>query len=203
MTMKNKKPIIGMKFGRLLALHEVGKGNRGYIYSFQCDCGNTKELPASSVRTGKVLSCGCLRSETTKAKNFVHGLIHTGSYKSWSAMKSRCNNKNQKSNQRYGLLGYDKSWELFENFVADMGERPIGMTLDRIDNSKGYSKENCRWATPSQQNRNTKQNVFITHNGKTLCMKDWSIETGIPYPTIQDRVKRNKTPAEILEIANV
>ena len=200
--MANKKPIIGMKFGRLTALYETGKGSHGYMYLFQCDCGNTKELSASIVRTGKTSSCGCLRSETTSTKNFVHGLVHSRSYQSWQAMKTRCTNKNQDAYKRYGGAGlsFDPSWEFFENFVKDMGERPIGMSLDRIDNNKGYSKENCRWATIAQQNRNTKQNVFITHNGKTMCMKDWSYETGIPYPTIQDRVKRNKTPAEILEI---
>lgn len=198
--MTKKKDIFNQKFGRLVAIEEVGKGNRGYIYLFQCECGNKKKLSGSIVSTGKVKSCGCLKSEMTIAKNFVHGLVHSGAYSSWQAMKTRCNNKNQKSNARYAHIGYDSDWEIFENFVRDMGERPIGMTLDRIDNSKGYSKSNCRWATVAQQNRNTRQNVFITHNGKTLCMKDWSIETGIPYPTIQDRVKRNKTPAEILEI---
>lgn len=198
--MAKKKDIFNQKFGRLVAIEEVGKGNRGYIYLFQCECGNKKELSGSIVSTGKVRSCGCLKSEMTTAKNFVHGLVHSGAYSSWQAMKTRCNNKNQKSNERYAHLGYDPSWDAFENFVKDMGERPAGMTLDRIDNSKGYSKANCRWATVAQQNRNTRQNVFITHNGKTMCMKDWANETGIPYPTIQDRVKRKKTTAEILEI---
>lgn len=202
MTMAKRKQIIGLKFGRLTALHEVGKGNRGYIYLFQCDCGNKKELSGSIVKTGKTVSCGCVRSETIRAKNFVHGLVHTGAYQSWQAMKSRCTNPNQKAYKRYGGAGlsFEKSWELFENFVKDMGERPSGMTLDRIDNLKGYSKENCRWATVNEQNRNTKQNVFITHNGKTMCMKDWANETGIPYPTIQYRVSQNKTPDQILEI---
>ena len=200
--MANKKPIIGMKFGRLIALHETGKTKRGYFYLFQCDCGNTKELPASMVRSGKTSSCGCLRSESISAKNFVHGLVHSGSYQSWQGMKSRCSNKNQDAYKRYGGIGlsFNPSWETFENFVKDMGERPVGMTLDRIDNSKGYSKDNCRWATPAQQNRNTKQNVFITHDGETMCMKDWSNKTGIPYTTIQDRVKKRFTPEKILEI---
>lgn len=192
--------MIGKRFGRLIATQETGRDGNGYRYLFACDCGKELETRGALVRSGKTQSCGCLRSEMTAAKNFVHGMVHSGSYKSWQAMKTRCTNQNQEANKRYWNLGYALEWEVFENFVRDMGERPHGMTLDRIDNSKGYSKENCRWATIAQQNRNTKQNVFITHNGKTMCMKDWANETGIPYPTIQDRVKRNKTPAEILEI---
>lgn len=198
--MPKKIEMIGKRFGRLLTLGKTGKDGNGYRYLFACDCGNTKDLSGASVRSGHTLSCGCLRSNVIAAKNFVHGMVHSGSYKSWQAMKTRCTNPNQESSKRYLNLGYAPEWDVFENFVRDMGERPHGMTLDRIDNFKGYSKENCRWATVAQQNRNTKQNVFITHNGKTLCMKDWANETGIPYPTIQDRVKRNKTPAEILEI---
>lgn len=197
--MPKKVNMIGKRFGRLIATKESGKDGNGFRYVFACDCGNTIDSGGASVRSGKTRSCGCLKSETTAAKNFVHGMVHSGSYKSWQAMKTRCTNPNQASNARYAQVGYDPDWESFENFVRDMGERPHGMTLDRIDNSKGYSKGNCRWATIAQQNRNTKQNVFITHNGKTMCMKDWANETGIPYPTIQDRVKRNKTPAEILE----
>lgn len=196
--MKNKIETIGLRFGRLLVLEESGKGNRGYNYLCQCDCGEKKVINGSVMRKGKVLSCGCLRSETTAAKNFVHGLIHTGAYKSWKAMKTRCTNPSQRAYKTYGALGFDPSWEVFENFVRDMGERPAGMTLERIDNSKGYSKENCRWATVAEQNRNTRQNKYITHNGKTMCMRDWARETNIPYPTIQDRVRRNLTPEQIL-----
>lgn len=193
--------MIGKRFGRLIAIEEAGKGANGFKYLFKCDCGNEKVISGPVVRSGKASSCGCLKSETMSAKNFVHGLIHSGSYKSWCAMKSRCNNANQTANKRYANLGYDPNWELFENFVKDMGERPIGMTLDRIDNNKGYSKENCRWATSKQQNRNTRRNVLITHNGKTQCMKDWAEETGIPYPTIQDRVRRGWSEDQVLERA--
>lgn len=201
--MPKKIQMIGNKYGRLIALQNTGKDGHGYRYLFSCECGGTIETSGASVRSGHTSSCGCLRSETTSAKNFVHGLVHSGAYKSWRAMKTRCTNTNQASNIRYAELGFCADWELFENFVRDMGERPHGMTLDRIDNSKGYSKENCRWATIAEQNRNTRQNVFITHNGKTMCMKDWSLETGIPYPTIQDRVKRNLSPEKILEVSHV
>ena len=203
--MAKVKNMVGQKFGRLTAIELLDKGKRGYHYLFACDCGNTKNICGSLVRTGKTLSCGCLRSETTAKKNFVHGLVHTGAYQSWLAMKTRCTNPNQSAYKRYGGrgIGFDPSWKLFENFVADMGERPVGMTLERIDNSKGYCKSNCKWATSAEQSRNTRQNVMITHNGKTMCMTDWAKETGIPYPTIQDRVKRGLVAEQILGENNV
>jgi hypothetical protein len=196
--MGKQTEMIGKKYGRLTALHQTGKDHKGFRYLFACDCGNEKDISGALVRSGRTSSCGCLKSEMITAKNFVHGMINSESYKSWQAMKTRCNNSNQEANKRYANLGYCSEWESFENFMRDMGERPHGMTLDRIDNSKGYSKENCRWATIAEQNRNTKQNVFITHNGKTMCMRDWAAETGIPYPTIQYRMRQNKSPAEIL-----
>jgi hypothetical protein len=191
--------MIGKKYGRLTAIKQSGKDKTGYRYLFACDCGSEKETSGAFVRSGSVLSCGCLKSEMIATKNFVHGMIHSGAYKSWCAMKTRCTNANQEANKRYAHLGFDSSWKVFENFVRDMGERPVGMTLERIDNTKGYSKDNCRWATAAEQSRNTKQNVFITHEGKTMCMTDWARETGIPYTTIQDRVRRNLEPSQILE----
>jgi len=197
------KPMIGIKYNRLTALKEVRMGNRGMIYLFQCDCGNQKELCSSAVRSGHSKSCGCLRVETTSQNNTTHGAVNSSSYQTWQAMKTRCLNPKSSSYKNYGdrnITICDK-WMSFEGFFEDMGERPDGYSLDRIDNNKGYSKENCRWATPAEQNRNTRQNKFLTKNGKTMCMRDWSNETGIPYPTIQDRVRRGWSDDRVLERA--
>jgi hypothetical protein len=196
-----KAEMMHKRFGRLLVYADAGKDHRGeYQYIVLCDCGESKVLRGSSMRKGSAKSCGCLRRETTAAKNHKHGGVGTPTYESWQGMKNRCLNANQKSYERYGAAGItiDPTWMDFAVFAADMGERPDGMTLDRIDNAKGYSKDNCRWATIAEQNRNTRQNVFLTHDGKTMCMKDWANETGIPYPTIQDRVRRGFPVERIL-----
>ena len=199
--MSNKIEMIGTKHNRLTCISEVGKGNRGYIYLFKCDCGNTKEISGSLVRKGSVKSCGCFRSEVTSAKNTTHGEVGSPTYETWTGMKARCDNPNHTAYNRYGGLGvtYASEWADYTQFKKDMGERPEGKTLDRIDNAKGYSKQNCRWATSYEQSRNTKQNVNITFNGKTQCMTDWAAELDIPLPTIQWRVASGKTTEQILE----
>lgn len=99
--------------------------------------------------------------------NYKHGHYSgnkaSGTYSSWAAMKSRCDDPNNDSYDHYGALdiSYDPRWNLFENFLADMGERPEGMTLDRLDSNKDYYKENCRWATHAEQTRNS-TNTKIT-----------------------------------------
>ena len=189
------------RFGRLVVCADAGKTKTGdYQYLVLCDCGKSKVIRGSVMRSGATKSCGCIRRETTAQKNFKHGGVGSATYESWQAMKNRCLNTNQPEYSRYGGAGIaiDLAWMDFANFIADMGERPQGKTLDRLDNAKGYAKDNCRWATAAEQNRNTKQNVFIEHDGKRLCMKDWAVETGIPYTTIQDRTRRNLPADKIL-----
>ena len=90
-------------------------------------------------------------------------------------------------------------WEDFEKFYADMGDRPEGMTLERINNNLSYSKDNCVWATYFEQNRNTRQNVILEKEGKRMCLTDWAEELGVPYPTLQDRVRRGWSTARVLQ----
>lgn len=117
--------------------------------------------------------------------NNKHGYSYTRTYKSWGLMKSRCNNPNLSNNYIYFDRGikYCEDWENFENFLVDMGDRPEGTSLDRIDNDKGYSKENCRWATFKEQSRNRRDNQLL--NGKTLS--EWSEILGIKRSTLAQR----------------
>lgn len=114
----------------------------------------------------------------------------TRTYRIWHGMKDRCLNKNNARFNRYGGRGITvcERWMDYRNFLADMGERPDGMSIDRIDNTKGYSPENCRWATTKQQSRNKSNNRIITHNGVTMTLADWSEHTGVKYQIIIERL---------------
>ena len=122
-----------------------------------------------------------------------HGMSRTKPYAAWQQMKERCLNSNSKSYKYYGGRGITvcKEWkDSFENFYKDMGDRPIKMTIDRIDNDGNYCKENCRWATINQQNNNRSTNNPITFRGKTLNITAWSRHVGKPLSTIINRINR-------------
>ncbi len=132
---------------------------------------------------------------------FKHGLVKHPMYRIWDAMIQRCTNKNNKKFHHYGGRGIvvDEKWKNFQNFYRDMFPSWVeGLTLDRIDNDKGYNKQNCRWVTMLQQNRNKRNNRFATFDGKTMCVKEWCIELQLNYDTICTRIKRGRSPEEAL-----
>ena len=126
-----------------------------------------------------------------------HGMAHTPLHNKWMSMKERCNNPNCKSYKRYGAKGikvcseWEDSFQSFYDWSMASGYKE-GLTIDRIDNSKGYSPDNCRWATSAEQNRNYSRNHLVTYNGKTQCIADWAKETGINRATILFRLQAGK-----------
>jgi len=194
------KDMIGIRYNKLVAIERLGKGNNGYNWLFKCDCGVEKTINGSVVRTGAVVSCGCHKREQVIKRNTKHGAVGTGTYNTWQGMNGRCNNPNHSAYKNYGGRGIlvCLEWKDFSQFLTDMDERPEGMTLDRIDNTKGYSKDNCKWATTAEQSRNTRQNVLLTLKDRTMCLMDWAKETNIPYTTLQWRIKQNQTTEQIL-----
>jgi len=161
----------GKRYNRLTIVSELPP--RVYPYGkYQmvlcvCDCGKEVPVRLSKIKCGWTKSCGCLQVEAVVRKNLKHGMTGSGSYKTWMAMKERCSTVNQDNYKHYGGKGITvcEDWlDSFDNFYRDMGDRPLGKSIDRIDNSKGYSKSNCRWATAKEQanNRgNGKQNKQI------------------------------------------
>lgn len=125
-------------------------------------------------------------------RNYKHGMTKTREYRSWHTMKTRCYHKECPSYQDYGGRGITvcDRWlgsDGFQNFLMDMGRRPLRTTLDRIDNNAGYEPSNCRWATRKEQQNNTRRNVLITYNGKTLNMTQWAEKLGVSRATLEKR----------------
>lgn len=191
--------IAGKTYGRLKAVSRTGSKNGKSEWLFECVCGEKRELIASRVISGGTKSCGCLKSESSRAtsiKNIKHGETGALTYNSWIAMRNRCDNTNHKDRASYGGrgIGYAAEWSDYRKFKDDMGERPSkDYTLDRIDVDKGYSKSNCRWATRHQQSRNRRDNAKFTFKGKTLCATDWAKELGICHSSFIDRALAGKT----------
>lgn len=165
----------GVKNGRLLMLEDVGSRNGSRLWKCQCDCGNVVEVIGSSVKFGHTLSCGCLHKENTSAANTTHGMSYSTEYRTYASMLGRCYNENNEKYPIYGERGIsvcDEWRESFETFFEDMGSKPKGLTLERMDVNRNYCKDNCIWDTPNEQaynQRKRKDNtsgrvgVFLKH----------------------------------------
>ncbi len=159
--------LTGEKFNRWTVISRAENTKTGQsMWNCICDCGNKGVVTGSTLKAGHSQSCGCLTAEKIGLLNLTHG--HTSGYtssktrNSWRGMRERCDNPGNSHYPIYGGRGisYPSEWSAFENFLTDMGERPDGMTLERIDVNKSYSKENCKWETLSRQafNINLKSN---------------------------------------------
>ena len=153
---RKKQDLQNMRFGRWRVLHELpGSGN--VRWQCECDCGATRGVTSSNLIGGQSTSCGCWKDEKTVARSTIHGLVESGAYTSWRGMIERCHNENADKFSYYGGRGITvcQRWrESFKAFHDDMGDRPCGMTIDRIDPDGNYELRNCRWATWKQQSAN-------------------------------------------------
>ena len=155
----------GERFGRLVVIDQAGLNRFRYkLWRCKCDCGQEKVISGNPLRRGLTRSCGCLKREQTAARNFKHGLTRTPSWKTWVGLFKRCYDPNCKAFKNYGGRGIQvcARWFEFKGFFADMGERPAGRSIDRVNNDGHYMLSNCRWATPSEQRRNSRAHPPIT-----------------------------------------
>ncbi len=199
--------ITGQTFHYLTAIKPIGssKGS-GVIWECLCKCGKTTNVTTKSLRRGNTKSCGCLNSERVIARNkagALHGMTKTRTWISWDSMIQRCTNPEHKSFDNYGGRGIKvhPAWlDEFSTFYKDMGERPAGTTLDRINSAGDYEPGNCRWATPQEQGNNRRNNISLTVGGVTDTLANWSRKTGIGQKTIMYRIKHGWSDEQTLSV---
>lgn len=184
----------GQRFGRLTAIEMVGPDRyKQIVWRCLCDCGNEAFVSASRLYRGVVRSCGCLRRDTTRINKTIHGHRYERLYGIWKRMNNRCHLESDSAYNNYGGRGisvcddwrnsYDdfRDWS-YENGYAD------DLSIDRIDNSRGYSPENCRWADSFTQANNTRRSRYITYGGITHSISEWSRLLDVHKATLRYRV---------------
>lgn len=167
---------VGMRFGHWEIMSAAPAKNGHSHFECRCVCGKIKSVMGGHLTSGRSTNCGC-----KKPGKYRHGQAGTRTHKIWQQMKSRCTNRKLPEFRHYGERGIRvcERWLTFENFLVDMGECPPTLSIDRIDNDKGYEPGNCRWATQREQCNNQRRTVRLTHNGQTLPLQQWADITGI------------------------
>jgi hypothetical protein len=199
----------GERFGRLVILR------RDFSYApnkaeharwiCQCDCGVSVSVRGTGLRSGETKSCGCLARELSSQRGRTiltkHGKANTPEHRCWKGMRDRCLSPRHRLYPRWGGRGITicPEWDDFMVFYRDMGPRPSpNHSLDRIDNDGPYAPGNCRWATRSEQQRNTRRNTLLTYQGRTMPIRAWADETGIHPNTLSSRIKKGWPPDRVL-----
>lgn len=197
----SRRPVecMGDRYGHCVVIGDAepvreSSGRWRRCVSYRCDCGITGVTRLTSLRSGRAKSCGCLRRKPYSGTrplptyNRTHGHSSrlegpTPTYRSWSGMIQRCTNPKRPFYRIYGARGIKvcERWLVFENFLADMGERPEGATLDRINPNGNYEPENCRWATTLEQANNTRRNRVVRDGAQSHTMAEWARSLGLSY----------------------
>lgn len=165
--------IVGCQYGRLKVIRVLGRrvypsGGWCYVVLCKCDCGKRVEILVPNLQNGSTLSCGCFKREKLRSEKTIHGHArrcrNSRAYGAWVRMNGRCSNRNGSDYRHYGGRGITvcRRWRNnYLNFLADMGEPPLGLTLERKNNNAGYSPKNCKWATRLEQANNTRVTAAV------------------------------------------
>lgn len=199
----------GDKIGLNTYIAEDRSHNDGRRHVFlKCNCGNLFSIQLNAIKSGHTKSCGCFRRNMVANNNFRHGLRKLPEYSLWLNMKQRCTNTKYKNFRIWGGRGITicNRWlSSFESFYNDMGKQPFKRAgIDRINNELGYSKENCRWASPKTQCNNTRRNVMISFNNEIKSAAMWAQELNLSYPKMMYHLRKKiKTVPEIFTISKI
>ena len=193
-----KKDLIGQRFGRLVVINEIKERKKHKImWLCQCDCGSTLEVLGECLRTGRTQSCGCWQKETTSERFRKYDPCYRRIRNIFKKMKRRCYAPDCSDYYLYGARGITicDEWLDSEYGVQKFIEWSLNngyqdsLSIDRIDNNKGYSPDNCRWTDAKNQARNRRNARTLTYNGETLCLAEWEERTGISQMTIRRRIE--------------
>lgn len=188
--------LTGQRFGRLVAVSPAPKTTKKNRWECICDCGNLTTVDMGCLRDGNTQSCGCLQKDIVRECNSTHkhtlNMNMSGAYKSWASMRSRILVESSSAYAYYGALGITicSEWDDFSCFYRDMGDRPEGFSLDRIDPNGNYEKSNCRWADKFTQANNKKKSIKITFNGGMFSIREMIKITGRSYMSIYKEMRR-------------
>lgn len=217
---KKRTDLTGIRIGKLVVLKDTGhvksykSGQSHPLWLCQCDCGNTTEVLQHMLRSERSKSCGCFRSEAPKLR--VRETLpksYPRDHSRWVNMMQRCYNEKHHAYANYGGRGIDvcRRWQVFGNYLLDVGSRPERMTLDRTDNNGGYwcgvcddcqlleRERNGQWATWFQQNRNRRDNVLVDCNGEMVPISVFAERIGFKRKTIERRVRSGYSNERLYE----
>jgi len=184
--------IVGSKFGYLTVLKDIGRAKDGQVvWTCECECGNYRNSVGSDLRSGKVNHCGCRRVKTgPKTIEPRKPRVRPPLYGVWNSLMQRCYNPNRESYKDYGARGITVSteWKDYKNFYRDMAPRPEGMSIEREDTNKGYSKDNCIWATAKEQQDNRTTSIRFDYRGRLYTLQELAEVSGLSKETLRSRI---------------
>jgi hypothetical protein len=202
--MGNKLNLLNKKFGKLtvIGISKIRRSGNHVYFTCKCECGNNSNVRGTLLNRGKTIQCQDCANKSLHANNKTHGMFGTSTYHVWIGMKERCCNPQNCNYHNYGLRGITvcKKWKAsFQEFLKDMGVKPYGLSLERINNNKGYSPANCKWATTKEQSYNRRTNVYIEHNGDKMILIDWARRLNTGATSIKQMLRRGKSFQEVID----